>query len=419
MPDGARSRGADSLFYGWVVVGVAFVAHFITSGLVFYTFGVALNDLAADFGSGRFGISGIHLVMPWVGALMAPFIGRAVGAGQLRLLLTAGALAIGVGFLLISQAQQLWQLYVIYPLLMAFGANTLGGVGASALVVGWFTRRRATALGVSQIGASAGGMIMGPLAASLFADFGWRQVYFGFGLVVLAAVPLIAWLTVGRPEDRGLRPDGDEVPGSEARAGAAAPAQIDSRKALREPNLWLVAFVAGVGYMLTSAVVTHIVPLATDLGLDPMQASGLLSVMAMGALAGKLLFGFLSDRWGERGAYALAIGLELVGLAALSLEPSGAALFPVMAVFGVGLGGNLPLSAALLARAFGPAAFGPMMGLMMPLLTPLVSAGTPFAGWVFDATGSYVAAFAVFAVLAAASLVALWRVQLVEPESPQ
>jgi MFS family permease len=88
-----------------------------------------------------------------------------------------------------------------------------------------------------------------------------------------------------------------------------------------------------------------------------------------------------------------------------------------MALFGLGIGGNMPLSAALLARAFGPAAFGPMMGLMMPLLTPLVSSGTPLAGWIFDETGSYSYAFVIFLVLAMASLVALWQVRLPEADT--
>ena len=54
------------------------------------------------------------------------------------------------------------------------------------------------------MGASAGGMVMGPVAASLFADYGWREVYLGFGIAVLALAPALGWLTVGRPEERGL-----------------------------------------------------------------------------------------------------------------------------------------------------------------------------------------------------------------------
>ena len=142
------------MFYGWVMVAVAFVTQFISSGVIFYTFGIALKEWTVEFDAGRFGVSGIHFVLPWAGAAMAPFVGRLASAGHLRLLIPAGAVAAGLGFCAISQATSLWQLYVVYPLLMAYAAGTLSGVGASTLVVNWFSRTRATALGISQIGAS-------------------------------------------------------------------------------------------------------------------------------------------------------------------------------------------------------------------------------------------------------------------------
>lgn len=399
------------MFYGWIVVGIAFAAQFTAVGLIYYTFGVVLKELAVEFDSGRFGISAIHLVMPWTTAVMAPILGRLAGAGYLRSLIFAGAVATGVGFCLISQARELWHLYVIYPVLMSFGTNCLSGVGAQTLVVNWFSERRATALGLSQIGASAGGMVMGPLAAVLFAEHSWRDVYLGFGLCVLVLAPVLGWFVVGRPEERGLSPYGVE-PGDGRTVSGPPPSQLSAGQALRLPNLWRLAFIAGVGSMLSGAMVTHVVAFATDSGIPPLEASGLLSVMALGAVAGKLVFGYLADRFGERAAYILALAVEGIGLASLTAEPTGTLLFAVMLFFGLGVGGNLPLSAALLTRVFGPAAFGPMLGLKSLLAMPLVAVGTPFAGWIFDLTGSYNTAFAVFAGLAGVAIIAVWAVSL-------
>ena len=297
----------------------------------------------------------------------------------------------------------------VYRVLLAFGRICLSGVGSQTLVVKWFTQRRATGLGLSLIGASAGGMVMGPLAAALFAEHGWRDVYLGFGLVVLFTAPLLGWLAVGRPEERGLRAYGEET---ENEGAATPPPQaLSPREAIRQPNLWLLAFIAGVGSMLSSAMVTHIVAFATDRGLQAIEASGLLSVMALGALAGKLVFGFLADRFGERPAYGLALSIESLGLLALMALPAGATLYAVMLFFGLGVGGNLPLSAALLTRVFGPKAFGPMLGLKSLIAMPLMAAGTPFAGWIYDVSGSYSTAFGVFAALAGLAVVAVWAVR--------
>ncbi|MEZ4334939.1 MAG: MFS transporter [Myxococcota bacterium] len=416
------------MFYGWIMVGVAFITQFVSAGVIFYTFGIALKEWTAEFDAGRLGVSGIHFVMPWAGAAMAPVVGRLAGSGHLRLLIPAGALAAGLGFCAISQATALWQLYVVYPVLMAYAAGTLSGVGASTLVVNWFARSRATALGVSQIGASMGGMIMAPLTVSLFGLHGWRSVYLGFGLAVLALVPVLAWLIVGRPADRGLAPDG-AAPATGATTFAAASTSAPARASavappsepagegspLRERNLWLIAFVTGVGFMLSSVIVTHLVAMATDAGVEPLRASRLLAIMATVAAFGKIVFGRLADRAGERTAYAVAIAFEIAALLGMLLLPTSLALEGITAVLGLGIGGNLPLSAALLARAFGPAAFGSMMGLKTLLMTPLIAVGTPFAGWIFDVTGSYRIAFGVFLGLVALSLLALWSVRVPAP----
>ena len=409
------------MLYGWVMVAVAFVTQFVSSGMIFYTFGIALKEWATEFDTGRLGVSGIHFVMPWAGAAIAPFVGRLASAGHLRRLIPAGAVAAGLGFCAISQATSLWQLYVVYPLLMAYAAGTLSGVGASTLVVNWFSRTRATALGISQIGASAGGMIMAPLTVSLFGAHGWRSVYLGFGLVILALSPLLAWLIVDRPADRGLHPDGASAPATassavtsadQAPAQGSRPTAGNARTALRETNLWLIAFITGVGFMLSSVVVTHLVAMATDAGVEPLRASRLLAIMATVAAFGKIVFGRLADRAGERTAYAVSIVLELIALAGILVLPTNLALEGITAVLGLGIGGNLPLSAALIARTFGPSAFGSMMGMKTMLMTPLVATGTPFAGWIFDETGSYRIAFSVFLGFVLLSLMALWRVRL-------
>ena len=230
----------------------------------------------------------------------------------------------------------------------------------------------------------------------------------------------------------GLAPDGEALAtGTAAPHGTTTPttntaaaarkttetggAQGGPRAALRDRNLWRIAFITGVGFMLSSVVVTHLVAMATDAGIEPLRASRLLAIMATVAAFGKVVFGRLADRAGERTAYAVSIALEVVALGGILLLPTSLALEGITAILGLGIGGNLPLSAALIARTFGPTAFGPMMGLKTMLMTPLVATGTPFAGWIFDTTGSYRIAFGVFLGLVVLSLGALWRVEVPMP----
>jgi MFS family permease len=404
------------IFYGWVVVGVAFTTQFVSTGFFFYGFSITLKALSEEFGGGRAGVASIQGVMPLIGAAMAPFVGRLAGRGYIRRLFVLGAVSLGLGFLAVSRATQLWHLYVIFPTLVAFGVNTLSGVVPSAIVVNWFDRTRARALGFSQIGASAGGMLMAPVGMALVSSQGWRGTYLVYGLITLALVPLIAWLAVGRPEDRGLQPDGAASPPSPGPGGApSAPPPFRTGDVLRDPNLWLIAFATGVGFMVATAVITHGAALASDAGLSEMRAATLLSVFSTGALLGKPLFGWMADRVGERPSFLVSLGIQAAGLLGLVGVQEPNLLFGVMAGLGLGVGGVLPLSAALVARVFGRLSFGPVMGLVMPLVTPLVSAGVVFAAWVFDTRQSYDLAFGTFVAALALAALALSRVGSPEP----
>jgi MFS family permease len=108
------------------------------------------------------------------------------------------------------------------------------------------------------------------------------------------------------------------------------------------------------------------------------------------AAVAKLLFGWMAGVTGERIAYEVSIALHVVGLIGLAqLQGSYPALLAAAAVFGLGMGGIMPLMSALIARVYGPANFGPVMGLAGPILIVFQSTGAPVFGLVYDNTGSY------------------------------
>jgi cyanate permease len=267
------------------------------------------------------------------------------------------------------------------------------------------------ALGISLMGVSLSGVAMAHGARWLVQTGGWRGAFEVFGWVSLCAAPVVWFLVVGRPEERRSDTaaagggDGDEH-GDTAGAGA-----MNTRQALREPNLWIIAVVSGLAFMGTTAIMTHVFAFATDIGLSDRQAAWILSLLAAGAASGKLVFGWLANGLGERGAFFVALGVQALGTAGLVMFTSFDVLVGVALFLGLGLGGVMPLAAALLAHCFGRDAFGPMMGLMMPIMIAFQSLGPPFAGWIFDATGSYDAAFWSFVavLVVAAGLLALLR----------
>jgi predicted MFS family arabinose efflux permease len=408
------------VFYGWTIVGITFATQFVAMGCIFYCFSVVLKPLAVEFGGGgRFGVTLIPVALSLAGAFTAPVIGRLVARGSIRNIMTVGCMAVGVGFLALSQATELWQLYLVYGTLFAIGFGTMANIATSALVVNWFARRRSTALGISQIGTSSSGIVLVPVAAWLLANWGWRGAFAAFGGAALCLAPAVWLLVVGHPEERGLLPDDD--PSSSEAAPHAGPAAnlLTTREALREWNLWVISLVCGLLFMVATALITHVVAFATDAGFSEMRAAYVLSAIAGGAAAGKLVFGWLADRTSERISLATAIALQIVALIAMMNVAGYGALVTVALVFGLGLGATLPLVSALLARAFGRDAFAAMLGLMTPILIPFQASGAPFAAWVFDTTGSYDLAFWAFVVALGMAAAALILVRLSAAETAE
>jgi MFS family permease len=391
------------MFYGWRIVSVVFLTHFISVGLVFYSYGVFFKTLATEFGGSRLGVATGLVIMNVVVAAISPYLGRMVDHRSIRKIMCGGACLMAAGFLAAARVEALWQLYLLMGTLLAVGAAMLGELTGSALITNWFSERRGIALGVSGMGISLSGLAMAPVATLLIAAIGWRGTFLVYGVVTLTTVVPAVWFTVvNRPEDMGLLPDGAQVSTKPpAAAGlspiaAAAPLDWSVRGTLRELNFWVIALVVGLNFCANGAVLTHIIPYATDIGVDPLKAAWVLSTMAGFGVLGKLLFGWIADRVPKRVAFWIATGLQ-----------------------GLGMGGVIPLWGALIGAGFGRQAFGRVMGLMAPVMLPVHVLGIPYAGWIYDRTGNYEIAFLTFIgiyVLAIAALLLL-RLPDVEPGS--
>lgn len=154
------------------------------------------------------------------------------------------------------------------------------------------------------------------------------------------------------------------------------------------------------------------IPHATDLGFTPARAALALSTVATLGALGKAFFGWISDRIDVRAAMAVSVALQATGVLAVLRAEAYPWLLAAGAVYGLGMGGIVPLWGAMIGAVFGRLSFSRVMGAMSPVILPLQVSGVPFAGWVFDTTGHYAPAFRVFAALYAASIAVLLLIRL-------
>jgi cyanate permease len=269
------------------------------------------------------------------------------------------------------------------------------------------------ALGIAMIGMSISGAIMIPLASWGLETWGWRAVYRFFAVVPLGLIPLVVWLVVTRPEDRGLVPDG-EVPTAKRTSQPTETRPASMRHLLAAPTLWLIGAACGLSYFGALAVMNHGIAFAIDRGIDPMRAAGMLSAISVGAASGKIAFGWLADRMGEKGAFLVAVTFQFFALLGLGGLSGYGALVVAGGFFGLGLGGIAPLQAALVAQSFPGGNFSRAMGLIGPLMIPFQVAGPPLAGWIFDTQGSYEMAIWIFMASTLASGVIISLLKLAD-----
>ena len=375
------------------MVMVAFFVDFIAVGFFFYSYGIFFKAIASEFGDSRLGVSiGITLTQA-VGALLAPFIGRAVDRFPLKRIIACGAISMGTGFCLLGIANTPLQFYLILGIFIGFGAGAMGQLATSKLVSNWFVLKRGTALGIAATGISVSGVVMPAISAWIIGTFGWREGFATYGVITLVVVvPLVLRFVVSRPEEMNLLPDGV----TERSVLPPAKPPMKTREFIAESNFWILLIIIGLLFCIQSATLIHMVPQLTDRGYDLVAASIVASVTAGFGVAGKLAFGMLVDRWDVRHALWLGICAQVIGQSIMLFIPGYWPFLIGASLFGFGMGGVVPMQGAIVGAAFGRESFGRVLGAMRPPMAVLHLIGVPFAGWVYDATGTYQPAFLTF-----------------------
>ena len=374
------------VFYGWYIVASAFVILCLGFGAA-YSFAAFFPPLRDEFDATRadtslvFGISGFLYF--GLGAFTGPLADR---FGPRRVVLT-GVVLTGVGLLLASRAQALWQVYLTYSLGVGVGVG-FAYVPTVGTIQRWFVRNRGSASGIGVSGIGVGTLIM-PLAANWLIDLdGWRTAYLVLGLLALAGGVPAALCLEHSPSRRRLLPDGDLAePGAVAQAGP--PAGFTLRQALGARQFWLLyaaTMATGLGLFIPFV---HLVPFAKDHGASAGAAALLVGMIGIGSTAGRLGVGPAADRMGRRSALATTFAMMACAFLLWLFSWGYSSLLVFALWFGAAYGGFVALVPALVADYFGGRNVGAILGALYTGAALGALVGPPFAGAVFDVRGSY------------------------------
>jgi len=383
------------MFHGWKLVGALSVILFFAAAGLMYVFPVFIESFQEEFGWSitqiSSGVALFAIVMglsnPVVGTLFARF-------GARRTMLTAASLLAltTVGYALLVN---LWMLYTIL-LVSGFAVAGATILPAQTLVTNWFDRFRGRAMGLTMLGIGAGGAVLPPVNELLIRLLGWRLTWIcSCGVLVFVVIPLIAVYVRTHPSELGLERDGVDS-GAADGEGATPLSGLAAKEAARTLTFWLLMGIFLFQLIGVSALNFHFVPFAIkELGFSSQQAALFYGLSVAFSMVGRLLFGWLGDRWHPTLLMAislllLALGPAILELLFLRLELREVNLLWLYAApFGTGIGANAVMMPVLVGRCFGELHFSKIMGLLMSGFAVGIIIGIPVAGWIFDTTKSY------------------------------
>ncbi len=355
----AATLARRDVHYGWVVVAVTFLTMLVVAGAVGAP-AVLLLPLQREFGWETSEISGALAIRLLLFGLMGPFAAALINRFGVRRVTLSSLALISSGLALSLLMTQVWELILLWGIVVGFGTGLTALVLGATIATRWFSTRRGLVIGLLTASSATGQLVFMPLLAAIAEHAGWRAALVLLcGLLMLAAVAVLA-LMRDRPSDLALLPFGESTmpvaPLVAAPAGSIAFAALDAlRQAAKTRVFWILFatfFICGAS--TNGLIQPHLIPFCADFGVPEVQAAGLLAVMGVFDFIGTVGSGWLSDRFDNRWLlfwyYALR-GLSLLYLPLSDFTFYGLSLFAMF--YGLDWIATVPPTVRLTAERFG------------------------------------------------------------------
>jgi MFS family permease len=387
--------------YQALAVAAAFFALFSIVGFAYYGLPFFYDFFVRELGWTRAEVtSGNAVAKLAVGPLFGFFAGVVVDRFGPRRMMLVGILLAGIAPIGLGGTTTLAALYTFY-LMNALGYVTGGPLPNQVMLSRWFDAGRGRAMGIAYIGIGIGGAIVPLLAHALTEALGWRPALVVLGLLMIVIAFPFA-LFVREPDAQAPKATGASD------SSVAEPATDSILDVLRQPSFYFLALgsMASIGAVGGTSQNLKLY-FAMDRGLAQGQAAWLMSLVLFSSIAGRLLMGWLADRWPRKRVMLLIYLIVACAIPMLWWAPSSATMWTAAVVFGIGLGGDYMIIPLMAADLFGLRRMGRVMGIVLTA-DGVAEAVTPMgAAALRDHYGSYGPGFAVLVALAVLGAIAV------------
>jgi MFS family permease len=409
-----KISGRDG-FYGWANLGVMFVFNIVIFCFVLNAFGFCLPFWVKEFGWSRGTISGAQTVSLVLTGLAAPMVGIFLMKHGARKAMVIGNVLTAAALLMMAFQTHIWELYLWSGIIMGLGMSIGGMLAMMTVTNNWFIMKRSVAMAIS-MGSMGLNIVIGPLLMSMINRVGWRKSYIFIAVITLVFCALVPGLLVkNKPEDIGQVPDGpvsQKDNQSKARKDLyknlyKTSVDFTAKEALRTRALWMLTIYGTVQFFCINALMPHQIAFLFDLGISPNTAALAAGILTAVMSISSFGIGFLGLRYNMRSLAIASILIGMVGFGTIMVARSLTVVIAYCVILGIGFGIQGIAMGNLFPDYFGRSEFPKIMGFTTPVTTIGSSLGAPIAGFIRDATGSYLPAFQVCLVMLALGFVCI------------
>ena len=360
------ASGPQRFHHAWVIVAVASMICMITSPMRFaISMLIPYLQSPQGFGWSYFSIS-IAFALQWLcTALFSPLVGGLGDRYGVRRTLFLGAGLFIAGMLLTGSMTSLWHFYLYFGILLAT-SMTIFQVPLVTGVALWFRTHMGLAMGILQAVQGLGTVVAIPLVSVLFAHYGLAWTFWIPGLVGGVLLLFLIRLFHDEPAQLGLRPFGasPDMPIQRLHAGPVARirAKIFLRQAQRTGAFWNLIGIHFWGCVGHNSLLLFLPTIAIEHGLAPGLAAGVYAALNASSVLTRFAVPIVADLLGSKKVMVCCFSMQTFPILLLLFAQDAWAFFLFAILFGIGVGGEVPIFPVINRQYYGHAPMGTLYG---------------------------------------------------------
>jgi MFS family permease len=366
---------------GWLTILASGVGVGVgLTGLPFYTFGVFMTPLEEAFGWSRSSIAAGMMFLNAGTILLSPFLGILMDRYGEKVLAVPSLIGLAVGFIALSfSGPGLTSFYLAWIAVAILGCGTTPLTWTRA-VSARFNKHRGIALGLTLVGTGFASALGPGLIQRAIDMGGWQAGYRSIAVFILVVgLPLSVVGLQNRKRQKS----------AEKSTGDVAVAGLSFSQAFRGPEFWLIFFGIFLVIVGQAGSTVHFIPLLRDRGFSAITAASVISALGVSVILGRLLVGYLLDRFHAPNVARVFLALPALALIILLFRSDLPAAWLAAILLGIAAGAEVDLLAFLVGRYFGLRSYGAIYGVILSAFAFGGGLGPVVTGFAFDMAGNY------------------------------